>query len=82
MVSLAQSATHPLLVIGNFDGVISSHKKTGRPPIHISCEDFREIVDTCSLLELEAKGSYYIWSNGRGTCAHVECCLDRALFFF
>ncbi|PON33773.1 Endonuclease/exonuclease/phosphatase, partial [Parasponia andersonii] len=51
----------------------------GNPPNKSSCVDFNNMINDCNLITVDTRGSTFTWANGRGTRAHVECRLDRAL---
>ena len=68
----------PSLARGDFNDSMGAHKNIGYLPIHISYEEFRAAIDSYYLNELDIRGAFYTWFNGRGTCSHVENRLNRA----
>ena len=56
----------PWLLLGDFNEVLSSENKFGGRSINLNrALDFKECLDTCSLLDLGFSGPKFTWSNLR-----------------
>ncbi|KAL6206762.1 hypothetical protein ACLB2K_024009 [Fragaria x ananassa] len=78
LAHIGSSFSGPLLVVGDFNAVLGAHEKSGgNLPRRVSCDEFQAMVDTCSLVQIDLKGSPFTWTNGRGLASHIEMLLDR-----
>ena len=56
----------PWLLLGDFNEVLNSEDKFGGRSINLNrALDFKECLDTCSLLDLGFSGPKFTWSNLR-----------------
>lgn len=79
--NLSDSVSKPWMLIGDFNEMLNCEEKKGRAPMDIRrCLKFREWVEGCKLLDLEATGTKFTWRGliirGYG---RVFKRLDRAL---
>lgn len=73
-------ASPPLLVIGDFNAVLGAHERRSTVlPSRISCEEFRNLIDSCLLVDVTMTGSKFTWCGRQHTKRHVESRIDRAL---
>lgn len=78
--SLNSSALCPWLLGGDFNELLYLHEKRGgRPLPYTQIEDFRTILDDCSLQDLGFQGPRYTWCNGRASNQNTGERLDRFL---
>ncbi|WCJ43864.1 hypothetical protein M5689_024573 [Euphorbia peplus] len=75
----AGNFTGPWSIMGDFNAMRGAHEKTGGPPLNISCREFNSFLDNCDMTEIDTKGPFFTWTNGRHGRAHVECKLDRVV---
>lgn len=70
----------PKLVMGDFNAVLGAHERhSANPPIRIACQEFRDMIDDCELLEVVTAGNPYTWTNRRHFSNMVQSRIDRAL---
>ncbi|PRQ24992.1 putative RNA-directed DNA polymerase [Rosa chinensis] len=61
-------------MLGDFNCVLGAHEKRGgNVPNAIACRDFQQMCTSCGMLDIDTKGVFYTWSNGR-----TDVRLDRA----
>lgn len=71
----------PWFVIGDFNAVIGAHeKKSGPPPLNISCDEFVDFTNACDLIHIDTVGTKLTWTNGRKGRSRTDIRLDRAIF--
>ncbi|XP_023926559.1 uncharacterized protein LOC112037983 [Quercus suber] len=77
---LATFVEGPWLCIGDFNAILNSDEKlSSRPPSYNQMDDFREVLDRCSLVDLSFIGYPFIWNNKRPGLANTRECLDSAV---
>jgi len=70
----------PWLFVGDFNSILGAHERLeGRPPLQISCAEFRDWSNKNVLLHLETNGAKYTWTNKREGRAFMAQILDRAI---
>lgn len=62
--AIKESATSPLLVIGDFNEVILPEERKGHSIAITSMEDFRNWADDMELIDLPLVGRKYMWHRG------------------
>ncbi|XP_074347239.1 uncharacterized protein LOC141686079 [Apium graveolens] len=78
--NLSSNNTHPWVLIGDMNNVCSQiDKKGGRPYPDSLIQGFLQVLDDCSLIDMELQGYQYTWERGAGTADWIEVRLDRAL---
>ena len=71
----------PWAVVGDFNSVISaSEKKGGNPPRQAGMEDFRECIESCTLIDVGFAGLEFTWCNNQQGEARILAHLSRCLF--
>ncbi|XVF27194.1 hypothetical protein REPUB_Repub14bG0086100 [Reevesia pubescens] len=70
----------PWLLIDDFNQILSGlEKQGGRPKPTARMKPFMEIMTKRNLIDLEAKGCKYTWSNNQHVAALIKKRLDRAI---
>ncbi|XVF28490.1 hypothetical protein REPUB_Repub15cG0033500 [Reevesia pubescens] len=70
----------PWLLVGDFNQILSSSEKQGGRPEPLSrMRPFREVMAKCDLIDLEAKGCQFTWSNNHLLGSLIKKRLDRAI---
>ena len=78
LTQVAQLHNMPWLLLGDFNEVLSSEDKFGGRSINLNrALDFKECLDTCSLLDLGFSGPKFTWSNLRQVSDLFLECIDR-----
>lgn len=66
--------------MGDFNQIISSHEKFGgRPEPSCRMEQFREVLTRRGLIDMEARGCKFTWTNNHPIHSLIKKRLDRAL---
>uniref|UniRef100_A0A803QRP6 Reverse transcriptase domain-containing protein n=1 Tax=Cannabis sativa TaxID=3483 RepID=A0A803QRP6_CANSA len=72
--------TLPWCIIGDLNNVSSqSDKRGGNPYPNWLIEGFGDMLEDCSLIDMDLCGYPYTWERGRGTSAWIEVRIDRGL---
>lgn len=79
IIRIKNSWNGPFLAVGDFNEILGAHEKLGNPPRQISCNEFNSFIDSCGFIDINAHGSFFTWTKGRGVRSHVEQRLDRCL---
>ena len=79
LTNLAPSAPNCWVSLGDFNVFLRSHKKIGRGHAVRPCRDFRDFIDSISLLQIPLRGAQYTWCNRHLGTDRVESLLDRSL---
>lgn len=69
----------PWFLLGDFNEILGNHEKDGgrtRPEGYF--HEFRQMMRTCELVDLQSIGDRFSWVGQRGTHL-VKCCLDRTM---
>ncbi|KAK1376020.1 hypothetical protein POM88_032213 [Heracleum sosnowskyi] len=78
--TLSLNNSLPWVLIGDMNNVCSQEdKKGGRPYPQSLIKGFTDVLDDCSLLDMNLQGYQYTWERGAGTSDWIEVRLDRAL---
>lgn len=77
---LADPMTEPWLVIGDYNEIASIEEKEGGAPFNPNpCFKFRDVLDSCGLIDLGSTGPKFTWRGPQvGGYARVFKRLDRA----
>ena len=68
------------LCIGDFNAILHSDEKLShRPPSYKQMDEFREVLEQCSLTDLGFLGYPFMWNNKRPGHANTKERLDRAV---
>jgi len=71
---------HPWLCVGDFNEILYSWEKVGkREADQHRIAAFRELLNDCSLMDIDTKGCAFTWANNRDGENLVKKRLDRAL---
>ncbi|KAL8126087.1 hypothetical protein AgCh_013389 [Apium graveolens] len=77
---LSSINTDPWCLIGDMNNVLSqADKQGGRPYPQWLIQGFRDVIEDCSLTDLDLDGYPFTWERGAGTGDWIEVRLDRAL---
>ena len=78
LTQVAQLHNMPWLLLGDFNEILSSENKFGGRSINLNrALDFKECLDTCSLLDLGFSGPKFTWSNLRQVSNLILERIDR-----
>ncbi|KAA3462487.1 reverse transcriptase [Gossypium australe] len=70
----------PWLLIGDFNQILSlAEKQGGAPESFRRMDQFRDVMATKQLIQLDASGCIFTWSNGQYVHGLIRKKLDRAL---
>ncbi|KAF3773305.1 putative ribonuclease H protein [Nymphaea thermarum] len=69
----------PVLLIGDFNAMLSNCNKSGSAPSASSCLSFSRFIYACRLKEVEDRNKKFTWSNHRQGQDSVQCKLDWCL---
>ncbi|XP_074301562.1 uncharacterized protein LOC141632962 [Silene latifolia] len=70
----------PWLVGGDFNAIMASNERIGEAIItHVEMAPLAQVVQDCQLEDLEARGSFYTWTNKHEYYTKVYSGLDRVL---
>ncbi|XP_010314397.2 uncharacterized protein [Solanum lycopersicum] len=77
---LVQSVTHPWLIIGDFNALLSSKDRQDGALVTLNeIKDFAECVKDIGINEIQWKGNYYTYNNKHIGNARISSRIDRAL---
>ncbi|KAF3792602.1 Transposon TX1 uncharacterized protein [Nymphaea thermarum] len=77
--ALVSRVDGPLLIIGDFNAMLSSCNKSGSAPLPASCISFSRFIYACRLKEVKDSNKKFTWSNHRQRQDSVQCKLDWCL---
>ncbi|KAF3776181.1 hypothetical protein EJ110_NYTH48924 [Nymphaea thermarum] len=77
--ALVSRVDGPVLLIGDFNAMLSSCNKSGSAPLAASCISFSRFIYACRLKEVEDTNKKFTWSNHRQGQDSVQCKLDWCL---
>ncbi|KAK4492627.1 hypothetical protein RD792_003445 [Penstemon davidsonii] len=70
----------PWMITGDFNEVISAHERRGgNLPGLNRCNRFKDMIDTCGLIDLGFRGPKFTWTNLRNGLARIRQRIDRCL---
>lgn len=50
--------------MGDFNSVLGAHEhRSPNLPLAVACQEFRDFVDDCDLVEVQTLGSKFTWTN-------------------
>ena len=77
---LATFVDGPWLCIGDFNTILHFDEKLSSwPPPYNQMDDFKEVLERCSLVDLGFLGYPFTWNNKRPGLANTRQRLDRAV---
>ncbi|XP_043717706.1 uncharacterized protein LOC122665618 [Telopea speciosissima] len=78
--SIGANRNERWICFGDFNSYVSWHKKSGgRTTITKDVTQFREMLNSCHLMDLGAHGPRYTWRNNRAGPTGIQIRLDRVL---
>ncbi|KAF3792491.1 hypothetical protein EJ110_NYTH11319 [Nymphaea thermarum] len=77
--ALVSRVDGPVLLIGDFNAMLSNCNKSGSAPLAASCIFFSRFIYACRLKEVEDTNKKFTWSNHRQGQDSVQCKLDWCL---
>ncbi|TYH10967.1 hypothetical protein ES288_A07G221000v1 [Gossypium darwinii] len=77
---VGQSVTEKWIIGGDFNAILdNAENEGGRRKPRVLMEDFREVVDELSMVDLQTDNGWFTWVNNRDGTALVKERLDRFL---
>ena len=79
LISFAASCDDPWMVVGDFNAILGAHERAGgNHPSIVSCSNFPNMIDVCSLTHLLIEENLFTWCNNSNR-GRIEQRLDKAL---
>ncbi|KAF7844578.1 ribonuclease H [Senna tora] len=78
-IQTSYSINKPWIAIGDFNHIRYPHDKISRSHRLDGADRFNSMIQFCNFTDLNPAGTWYTWTNGRGSEDEVWARLDRAL---
>ncbi|XP_074314558.1 uncharacterized protein LOC141649777 [Silene latifolia] len=79
LTSINDSYSGPWCVSGDFNNVLHFNERLGSTVMWGELEDFRQCVQYCQLVDIQAQGPFYTWNNKQDSNTRVYSRIDRFL---
>ncbi|XP_074271392.1 uncharacterized protein LOC141595329 [Silene latifolia] len=69
----------PWCICGDFNVVLNFSETLGNPVTGEEIADFRQCVDYCDIMDIQAQGAFFTWNNKQDPSTRVFSRLDRCM---
>ncbi|XP_074315236.1 uncharacterized protein LOC141651421 [Silene latifolia] len=69
----------PWCICGDFNVVLNYSERLGSPVSGEEIADFRQCVDYCDIMDIQAQGAFFTWNNKQDPSTRVFSRLDRCM---
>ncbi|XP_074305957.1 uncharacterized protein LOC141641186 [Silene latifolia] len=71
--------TEPWVVLGDFNNVLYSNEKIGKPVKDAEMIPFQDMLDICELQDMKTTGAFFTWTNKQPSETRVFSRIDRVV---